>query len=82
MTSGNIQLGPDQDRMLEALNGLLHDDPGARQSLAEEVSKELVRGCYLQEEPDHVLVAGMLEGLEAEEQRLQADKVSGEGNPT
>jgi hypothetical protein len=80
MTSGNIQLDP--DRILEALKGLLHDDPEARQPPAEEVSKELVRGCYLRAEPDHVLVAEMLEGLEAEEQNLQADGVSGEGNRT
>ena len=82
MTSGNIQLGPDPDRILEALSGLLRDDPQARQRPAEEVSKELVRGGYLQEEPDPVLVAEMLEGLEAEKQSLQSDEVSGEGNPT
>jgi hypothetical protein len=29
-----------------------------------------------------VLVAEMLEGLEAEEQSLQADEVTEEGNPT
>jgi hypothetical protein len=78
MTSGNIQLGPGPDRILEALKGLLGDDPGARQRPAEEVSKELVRGGYLQEEPDPVLVAEMIEGLEAEEQSLQPDEVSEE----
>jgi hypothetical protein len=82
MTSGNIQLGPDPDRILEALKGLLDDDPDTRQRPAEEVSKELVRSGYLQEEPDPVLVAEMLAGLEAEEQSLQADEVSGEGNST
>ncbi len=82
MTSGNIQLGPGPDRILEALKGLLRDDPAARQWPAEEVSKELVRGGYLQEEPDPVLVAEMIEGLEAEEQSLQADEVAEEGNPT
>jgi hypothetical protein len=46
------------------------------------VSKELVRGGYLQEEPDPVLVAEMLEGLEAEEASLQADEVAEEGQPT
>jgi hypothetical protein len=81
MTSGNIQLGPGPDRILEALKGLLRDDPGARQRPAEEVSKELVRGGYLQEEPDPVLVAEMLEGLEAEEQSLQPDEVGGEEKP-
>ena len=82
MTSGNIQLGPGPDRILEALKGLLRDDPEARGRPAEEVAKELVRGGYLQEEPDPVLVAEMLEGLEAEERSLQADEVAGEENPT
>jgi hypothetical protein len=82
MTSGNIQLGPGPDRILEALKGLLRDDPAARQRPTEEVSKALVRGGYLQEEPDPVLVAEMIEGLEAEEQSLQADEVAEEGNPT
>jgi hypothetical protein len=82
MTSGNIQLGPGPDQILKALKGLLRDDPEARQRPAEEVSKELVRGGYLQEEPDPVLVAEMLEGLEAEEASLQADEVAEEGQPT
>ncbi len=82
MTSGNIQLGPDPDRILEALKALLREDPGARKRPTEEVSRELVRGGYLQEEPDPVLVAEVLEGLEGEEQSLQADEVSEGGNPT
>jgi len=81
MTSGNIRLGPDPDRIIEALREILRDDPAARQRPAEEVSEELVRGGYLQEEPDPVLVAEMLEGLEAEEDSLQADEVS-EEEPT
>ena len=81
MTSGNIRLGPDPDRILEALREILRDDPAARQRPAEEVSEELVRGGYLQEEPDPVLVAEMLDGLEAEEDSLQADEVS-EEEPT
>jgi hypothetical protein len=81
MTSGNIQLGPDPDRILEALKALLREDPGARTPPTDEVSRELVRGGYLQEEPDPVLVAEMLEGLEGEEQSLQADEVSEGGNP-
>lgn len=81
MTSGNIRLGPDPDQILEALKGLLRDDPAARQRPAEEAAKDLVRGGYLQEEPDPVLVAEMLEGLEAEEDSLQADEVS-EEEPT
>jgi hypothetical protein len=82
MTSGNIQMGPDPDRVLEALRELLREYPGARQRSAEEVSKELVRSGHLQEEPDPVLVAEMIEGLEAEEDSVQVDEVSGEGEPT
>ena len=82
MTSGNIQLGPGPDRILEALKALLRDDPRARQRPVEEVSRELVRGGYLQEDPDPVLVAEMLEGLEAEEKSLQADEVSEGETPT
>ncbi len=81
MTSGNIQMGPDPDRILEALKGLLREDPGARQRSAEEVARELVRGGYLREEPDPVLVAEMLDGLEAEEDSLQADEAP-EEEPT
>jgi hypothetical protein len=81
MTSGNIQMGPDPDRILEALKGLLREDPGARRRSAEEVARELVRGGYLQEEPDPVLVAEMLDGLEAEEDSLQADEAP-EEEPT
>jgi hypothetical protein len=82
MTSGNIQMGPDPDRVLEALRELLREYPGARQRSAEEVSKELVRSGHLQEEPDPVLVAEMIEGLEAEEDSVQVNEVSGEGEPT
>jgi hypothetical protein len=38
MTSGNVQLGPDPDRILEALKALLREDPGAQQRPAEEDS--------------------------------------------
>ena len=82
MTSGNVQMGPDPDRILDALKELLREDPCARQRPAEEVSRELLSGGHLQEEPDPVLVAEMLEGLEAEEDSLQADEASGEGEPT
>jgi len=82
MTSGNIRLGPDPDRILEALKGLLREDPGARQQPAGEVSKKLVRSGYLQEGRDPVLVSELLEGLEAEEECLQADEVAGEEDPT
>jgi hypothetical protein len=38
MTSGNIQMGPDPDRILDALKERLREDPGARQRPAEENS--------------------------------------------
>jgi hypothetical protein len=82
MTSGNIQMGPDPDRILEALKGLLREDPGARKRPAGEVSRELAQSGYLEEEPDPVLVAEMLDGFEAEEDSLQADELYEEGDPT
>ena len=38
MTSGNIQMGPDPDRGLDALEGRPREDPGAGQRPADEVS--------------------------------------------
>ena len=72
MTSGNIQMGPDPDRIHDALKELLREDPGAWQWPAEGVSNELVSGGHLKQAPDPVLVAEMLE----------ADGVSGEGDTT
>jgi hypothetical protein len=80
MTSGNIQLGPDPDRILDALQGLLSEDPDAPQRAVEEMSKELVRNGYLHEGPDPVLVAELLDG--PEEESLQADEVAGKENRT
>ena len=77
MTSGNIPLGPDPDQILEALKKAVRDDPSLRERSAEEISRELVRGGYLGEEPDPVLVAEM-----AEEGSLQPDELSERGNPT
>ena len=82
MTQGPIQLGSDPDEILQALKKALRDDPRIRERPAEDLSKDLVRGGYLREEPDPVLVAEMLEGLEAEEQSLQADEVGEEEKPT
>jgi hypothetical protein len=62
MTSGNIQMGP--DRVLGASREALLDDPKMRERPAEEVSGELARGGYLDEEP--VLVAEMLGSLDPE----------------
>jgi hypothetical protein len=38
MTSGNIQMGPDPDRVLNALKGRPREDPGVGQRPADEVS--------------------------------------------
>lgn len=37
MTSGNIQMGPDPDRVLNALKGRPREDPGARQRPDDEI---------------------------------------------
>jgi hypothetical protein len=82
MTSGNIQMGPDPDQVLEALKKALRDDPKLRDRAAEEVAGELSRGGYLDEEPDPVLVADMLGGLEPEGPGRETDELTEEGNPT
>lgn len=40
MTSGNVQLSPDPDRILEALKALLREDPGEDSLQADQVSGE------------------------------------------
>ena len=69
MTQGPIQIGPagpDPDEILEALQKAVRDDPAVWDRKAEDLSKDLVRGGYLREEPDPVLVAEMLGTIEAE----------------
>ncbi len=82
MTSGNIQMGPDPDRVLAALKEALGDDPKMRERPAEEVSGELVRGGYLDEEPDPVVVAEMMGTLDAEGPGRETDEVTEEASPT
>ncbi len=82
MTSGNIQMGPGPDEILDALKRALDENPGLRQRPAGEISTELARGGYLGEEPDPVLVAEMVEGLEDEERTAQPDELSDGANPT
>ena len=82
MTSGNIRMGPDPDRVLAALKEALRDDPKMRERPAEEVSGELVRGGYLDEEPDPVLVAEMMGSLDPEGPGRETDEVTEEANPT
>ena len=82
MTSGNIRMGPDPDRVLAALKEALRDDPKMCERPAEEVSGELARGGYLDEEPDPVLVAEMMGSLDPEGPGRETDEVIEEGNPT
>ncbi len=82
MTSGNIRLGPDPDEVLEALKEALRDDPGLLERPTEEVSRALVRGGYLREEPDPVLVAEMLGTLDPEGPGREADEVSPDRAPS
>lgn len=82
MTSGNIQMGPGPDEILGALKKALGENPELRQRPAEEISSELARGGYLDEGPDPVLVAELVEGLEEEERTAQPDELSGEAEPT
>lgn len=64
MTSGNIQMGPGPDAVLEALKKALGDDPTLREKPEEEVATRLADGGYLEQEPDPVLVAEMLAAID------------------
>jgi hypothetical protein len=66
MTSGNIQMGPDPDAVLEALRRALKDDPTLSEQPAEQVAVALTQGGYLEQEPDPVLVAEALGALDAD----------------
>jgi hypothetical protein len=82
MTSGNIRMGPEPDRIMKALREALRDDPMMRERPAGEVATELARGGYLDEEPDPVLVADMLGSIDPEGPGRETDEVTEEGNPT
>ena len=66
MTSGYTPASgePGPDEILAALEEAVREDPGLRERPAEEVSRELTSGGYLQEEPSPTLVAEMLGALE------------------
>ena len=57
------------------------DNPRLAEMPAEEVARQLILEGRLQEEPSPVLVADMLQALEAEEEGFEADELSEEGNP-
>ncbi len=70
MTSGAMPMRPGLDAIYEALRRAIRDDPQLLERKAEEVSKELVRGGYLHDEPA-ALVAEVLSDVEAGERRPQ-----------
>jgi hypothetical protein len=73
---------PVPDEIAEALREAVFENPRLREMPAEEVARQLVLEGRLQQEPSSVLVAEMLEALEAEEEGFEADELSEEGNPT
>jgi hypothetical protein len=73
---------PGPDEIVEALREAVFENPRLKEMPAEEVPRQLVLDGRLQQEPSPELVAEMLEALEAEEQGLEADELSEEGNPT
>ena len=82
MTSGNIRMGPDPDRIMDALRKALREDPKMRERPAEEVARDLARGGYLEEEPEPVLVAELLGSMDQEGPGRETDELTEEGNPT
>ena len=84
MSSGYIPAKdePEPDEILRALREAVFENPRPREMPAEEAARQLVLDGRLQQEPSPVLVAEMIEALEAEEQGFEADELSEEGNPT
>ena len=84
MSSGYIPAKgePSPDEILQALREAVSENPRLPEMSSEEVARQLVLGGHLQEEPSPVLVADMLDALEAEGSTFEADELSEEGNPT
>ena len=84
MSSGYIppKREPGPEEILDALREAIFDDPRLTEMPAEEVARQLVLGGHLQEEPSPVLVADMLDALDAEEGGFEANELSEEANPT
>ncbi len=82
MTSDNIQMGPDPNRVMGALRQALRGDPKMRERPGEEVAEVLARGGYLDEESDPVLVTEILGSIDREGPGCETDEGSEEGNPT
>ena len=84
MSSGYISAKdePGPDEIVEALREAVFENPRLREMPPEEVARQLILDGRLQQEPSPVLVAEMLEALEAEEEGFEADELSEEGKPT
>ena len=84
MSSGYIPAKeePGPDEIVEPLREAIFENPRLREMPAEEVARQLVLEGRLQEEPSPLLVAEMLDALEAKESGFEADELSEEGNPT
>ena len=84
MSSGYIPAKeePSSNEILEALREAIFDNPRLAEMPAEEVARQLMLDGHLQQEPSPLLVAEMLDALEAEKEGLEADELSEEGNPT
>ena len=69
MSSGYIpdKDEPGPDEILRALREAGLENPRLREMPAEEIARQLILDGRLQQEPSPVLVAEMLEALEAEE---------------
>ena len=84
MSSGYIPAKeePGPDEIVETLREAIFENPRLREMPAQEVARQLVLDGRLQQEPSPVLVAEMLDALEAEEEGFVADELSEEGNHT
>jgi hypothetical protein len=67
---------PSPDEIVEALQEAIFENPRLREMPAEEVARQGILDCRLQQEPSPVLVAEMLDALEAEEESFEADELS------
>ena len=66
MISGYIPASekPGPDEILAALEEAVHEDPGLQKGPSEDVSRDLARGGYLEQEPSPTLVAEKPKALE------------------
>ena len=77
MSSGYIPAKdePGPEEILNALREAIADNPRLPELPAEEVARQLVLSGHLLEEPSPVLLADMLDALEAEEEGFEADEL-------